>query len=48
MNTYGFFGLGLIGGSLAKNLRKIEPSCRIIACSRSMETCRTEIVQAAS
>lgn len=45
MNTYGFFGLGLIGGSLAKNLRKIEPSCRIIACSRSYETCRNALNQ---
>ncbi len=45
MNTYGFYGLGLIGGSLAKSLRKIDPSCRIIACSRSMETCRTALNQ---
>ena len=45
MNTYGFYGLGLIGGSLAKSLRKIDPSCRIIACSRSMETCRSALNQ---
>ena len=43
MNTYGFYGLGLIGGSLAKSIRKIDPSCRIIACSRSMDTCRTAL-----
>lgn len=43
MNTYGFFGLGLIGGSLAKSIRKLDPSCRIIACSRSAETCLTAL-----
>ena len=45
MSTYGFIGLGLIGGSLAKSIRKTEPSGRIIACSRSMETCRTAVNQ---
>ena len=38
-HTYGFVGLGLIGGSLAINLRKLEPHCRIVACSRTRKTC---------
>ena len=29
--TYGFIGLGLIGGSLAKNLKKLDPDCVIMA-----------------
>jgi len=33
-NLYGFIGLGLIGGSLARALRETEPDCRIIAYSR--------------
>ena len=41
--TYGFFGLGLIGGSIAKSLKKKDPSCRIIACSKSAETCRNAL-----
>ena len=32
--TFGFIGLGLIGGSLAKALRETEHDCRIIAYSR--------------
>ncbi len=31
---FGFIGLGLIGGSLARALRETEPDCRIIAYSR--------------
>ena len=31
---FGFIGLGLIGGSIARALREIEPSCRIVAYSR--------------
>ncbi len=38
--TYGFIGLGLIGGSLAKNLKKNEPGCTIMALTSSSETCR--------
>ena len=33
--TFGFIGLGLIGGSIAKALRRVMPSCRIIAYNRS-------------
>ncbi len=36
---YGFIGLGLIGGSLAKSIRKAEPDCIIIAHTRSRDTC---------
>ncbi|HCI74593.1 MAG TPA: prephenate dehydrogenase/arogenate dehydrogenase family protein [Lachnospiraceae bacterium] len=38
--TYGLIGLGLIGGSLAINLRKNEPDCFLMAVSHSPETCR--------
>lgn len=33
--TFGFIGLGLIGGSIAKALRRVMPYCRIIAFNRS-------------
>jgi prephenate dehydrogenase len=33
--TFGFIGLGLIGGSIAKALRRVMPYCRIIAYNRS-------------
>lgn len=33
--TYGFIGLGLIGGSMAKALRQAFPDCTIIAYNRS-------------
>lgn len=35
---YGFIGLGLIGGSLARNLKKLDESCRICAYTRTRET----------
>ena len=37
-NTYGFIGLGLIGGSLAGNLRKQDRDCRIMAYTRTRST----------
>ncbi len=36
--VYGFIGLGLIGGSLARSLRKTQPDCRIVAYTRTRET----------
>ncbi len=33
--VYGFIGLGLIGGSIAKGLKKAEPDCRIYAYMRN-------------
>ena len=37
-NTYGFIGLGLIGGSIAKALRENLPSCTIIAYDINKDT----------
>lgn len=37
-STFGFIGLGLIGGSLAKSLKKTWPDCRIMAYTRSAAT----------
>lgn len=34
---FGFIGLGLIGGSIARALRETEPSCKILAYSRKPE-----------
>lgn len=34
-NTYGIIGLGLLGGSIARGLRKREPNCRILAVESS-------------
>ena len=36
--TFGFIGLGLIGGSLAKALKRSNPSCRIMSYSRNSAT----------
>ena len=36
--TYGFIGLGLIGGSLAKALRRTQPDCCIMAYTRTATT----------
>ena len=34
---FGFIGLGLIGGSIARALRETTPSCKILAYSRKQE-----------
>lgn len=40
--TIGFVGLGLIGGSIAKAIRRVRPDYRIIACDRQ----RTSLIAA--
>ena len=35
--SFGFAGFGLIGGSIAKALRRVYPGCRIIACDGCAE-----------
>ncbi len=45
MAIYGFIGLGLIGGSIAKALKAAEPDCRIMAYMRTrakLEQARSE------
>lgn len=44
-SNYGFIGLGLIGGSIAKGLKMAEPDCRIYAYMRTaarLEVARSE------
>ncbi len=36
--TFGFIGLGLIGGSMAKALKRSDPGCRIMAYTRTKKT----------
>ncbi len=38
MNSYGFIGLGLIGGSIARKLRQVQPEAKIFICTRNEET----------
>ncbi|MCC8067155.1 MAG: prephenate dehydrogenase [Clostridiales bacterium] len=38
LHTFGFIGLGLIGGSLAKALKRSSPDCRIMAYTRTAKT----------
>lgn len=37
-STFGFIGLGLIGGSLARNLKNSRPDCRVMAYTRTAAT----------
>ena len=37
-NTIGLIGLGLIGGSIAKTIRRIHPDCHIIAYNRTWQS----------
>ncbi len=37
-NNFGFIGLGLIGGSLAKTLKRVRPDCQIMAYTRTRKT----------
>lgn len=41
LHTFGFIGLGLIGGSLAKALKRAQPDCRIMAYTRTAQTVQT-------
>ncbi len=45
MNTFGFIGLGLIGGSLAKSLKRTRPDCRILAYTRTRATTQQALAQ---
>ncbi len=38
LKTFGFIGLGLIGGSLAKALKRVQSDCRIMAYTRTAHT----------
>lgn len=45
LHSFGFIGLGLIGGSLAKALRRSLPDCRIIAYTRTARTTESALSQ---
>ena len=36
--TFGFIGIGLIGGSVAKALRRVYPCCKIIVYNRGAKS----------
>ncbi len=44
-NTFGFIGLGLIGGSLAKTLKRVRPGCRILAYTRTKATTQQALAE---
>ena len=45
MKTIGFIGLGLIGGSIAKTIRKFHPDYHILCICETQRNsgCRTEL-----
>ncbi len=45
LNTFGFIGLGLIGGSLAMALKRLRPDCRIMAYTRTKATVQQALAQ---
>ena len=45
MNTIGFIGLGLIGGSIAKAIRAYHPEVRMMAYMRSQDTLQTAVAE---
>ena len=45
LNTFGFIGLGLIGGSLAMALKRVYPDCRIMAYTRTRATVQQALEQ---
>ncbi len=47
LNTFGFIGLGLIGGSLALALKRARPGCRIMVYTRTPATARQALEQGA-
>ncbi len=38
VKTVGFIGLGLIGGSIARTIRRVHPEYKLIACNRTRST----------